>query len=112
MDTAAKTGIWIIAAGVITSFLKLGESVLAPFALAVFLFFVIEGLAQEIDERSETLKRGLSRVIAISLIIALFTLFIFLMVRGINQFRLDANTYQTEIDRLCLLYTSPSPRDS
>ena len=86
----------------IIAFLKMGENVLAPFALAVFLFFVIEGLAQEIDERSETLKRGLSRVIAVALIIVFFTLFIFLMVRGINQFAEQANDYQSRIDELAL----------
>lgn len=100
MDTTARTGIWIIATGVIIVLLKFGENVLAPFALAVFLFFVIEGLAQEIDERSETLKRKMSRIIAVALIIAAFTLFIFLMVRGINQFAVQANEYQTKIDEL------------
>ena len=53
MDTAMKTGVWIIATGVIIAFLKMGQAILAPFALAVFIFFVIEGLAQEIDERSD-----------------------------------------------------------
>lgn len=100
MDTASKTAIWIIATGVIIAFLKMGENVLAPFALAVFVFFVIEGLAMEIDERSETLKRGMSRAIAILLIVALFTLFIFLMVRGILQFSVQANLYERKIDAL------------
>ena len=100
MDRATKTGIWIIATGVIIVLLKLGENVLAPFALAVFVFFVIEGLAQEIDERSETLKRGMSRAISVLLIAALFTLFIFLMIRGILQFADQANVYETRLNAL------------
>ncbi len=100
MDTATKTGIWIIATGVIIVLLKLGENVLAPFALAVFVFFVIEGLAQEIDERSETLKRGMSRAIAVLLIAALFSLFIFLMVRGILQFADQADVYERRLNAL------------
>ena len=100
MDTASRTGIWIIATGVIIALLKFGENVFAPFALAVFVFFVIEGLAMEIDERSETLERGWSRAIAVMLIIALFTLFIFLMMRGILQFSEQANLYERRIDAL------------
>lgn len=100
MSTAATTGIWIIATGVIIAFLKMGQNVLAPFALAVFLYFVIEGLAQEIDNRSETLKRGLSRVIAVLFILALFTGFIYLMSSGILQFSEQANLYETRINDL------------
>ena len=50
MDRATKTGIWIIATGVILTFLHFGRSILAPFALAVFLFLVIEGFATMIDK--------------------------------------------------------------
>ena len=100
MDTAAKTGIWIIATGVIIVLLKMGENVLAPFALAVFVFFVIEGLAQELDERSKSVKRGMSRVIAVLFVAALFTLFVFLMIRGILQFAEQANVYERRLNAL------------
>lgn len=95
-----KTGIWIIATGVIIAFLKMGQAILAPFALAVFIFFVIEGLAQEIDERSETLKRGASRFISVFTIIAGFAGFIMLMVRGISQFSSQATVYETKLNAL------------
>ena len=52
MDRATKTGIWIIATGVILTFLHFGRSILAPFALAVFLFLVIEGFATILAHRA------------------------------------------------------------
>jgi len=100
MDAAMKTGVWIIAAGVIITGLKVGQAILAPFALAVFLFFVIEGLAQEIDERSETLKRGASRFISVFTILAGFAGFIVLMARGISQFSSQATVYEVKLNAL------------
>jgi len=91
MDAAMKTGVWIIAAGVIITGLKVG---------AVFLFFVIEGLAQEIDERSETLKRGASRFISVFTILAGFAGFIVLMARGISQFSSQATVYEVKLNAL------------
>jgi len=100
IDTATKTGIWIIATGVIIMALKLGQAILAPFALAVFIYFVIEGLAQEIDERSETLKRGASRFISVFIILIGFAGFIVMMARGISQFSSQATVYETKLNAL------------
>jgi predicted PurR-regulated permease PerM len=79
------SGIWIIATGVIIALLYLGRGILAPFALAVFLFLVMEGFARSIDERSELLKRGFSRVIAILVVLGGFIGFLYLMAKGIAQ---------------------------
>ena len=134
MDNSTKTGIWIIATGVIVSFLYLGRALLAPFAMAVFLFLVMEGFATAIDNRSRTLKRGLSRVVSVLTVTLGFGSFIALMARGVAQFSGHATAYEHEINELisavyslvhltdaptlsdllfgsCLLYTSPSPRD-
>jgi len=64
------SGIWIIATGVIVALLYLGRDIFAPFALAVFLFLIIEGFARVIDDRSDLLKRGWSRLLAIIVVIA------------------------------------------
>ena len=41
MGSATKTGIWIIATGVIIALLYFGREILATFAMAVFLFLII-----------------------------------------------------------------------
>jgi predicted PurR-regulated permease PerM len=100
MDTATKSGIWVIATAVIIALLYLGRGILAPFALAVFLFLVMEGFARAIDNSSVALKRGPSRVIAILTVLAGFIGFIVLMAQGIGQFGRDAGEYERKINSL------------
>ncbi len=93
-------GIWIIATGVIIALLYLGRNILAPFALAVFLFLVMEGFARAIDARSSLLKRGVSRAISIFVVLAGFVGFLALLVRGIGQFSSQADNYTRAINSL------------
>ncbi|MCI4643343.1 MAG: AI-2E family transporter [Hyphomonadaceae bacterium] len=101
MDTATKTAIWIIATGVIVAFLYLGRGILAPFALAVFLFLTIEGFARVLDDLVPGNQRQLSRTIAILVVISGFIGFVILMAQGIAQFG-GANSadYERRINEL------------
>ena len=100
MDSTSKTGIWIIATGVIVAFLYLGREILAPFAMAVFLFLVMEGFASAIDKRSKLLKRWPSRIIAIITVLGGFVAFIMLMASGITRFGSQAGLYEQRINDL------------
>ena len=94
------SGIWVIATGVIIAFLYLGRDILAPFALAVFLFLIIEGFARTIDGRSDLLKLGLSRVLAILVVIGGFVGFLAMMARGIAEFGSQGDAYLVSINGL------------
>lgn len=100
MDRASKTGIWIIATGVIVAFIYLGREILSTFAMAVFLFLVIEGFATVIDNSSRLIKLGLARAIAIFTVISGFVGFIALMAHGVAQFGQDAAEYESKINAL------------
>ncbi|MGH1421985.1 MAG: AI-2E family transporter [Hyphomonas sp.] len=100
MDRASKTGIWIIATGVIVAFIYFGRGILATFAMAVFLFLIIEGFATAIDNSSRLIKLGLARAIAILTVIGGFAGFIALMAHGVAQFGQDAAEYETKINAL------------
>jgi len=100
MDTASKTGIWIIATGVIVAFLYLGRALFAPFAMAVFLFLIMEGFATTIDNRSKLLRRGASRIISVLIVTIGFGLFMALMARGVAQFGGQAGEYEAKINML------------
>ena len=100
MDYATKAGIWIIATGVILTFLYYGRSILAPFALAVFLFLVIEGFATAIDNASRFVKIGLARLIAVLIVLGGFFAFLALMANGIAEFGRDASEYEAKINAL------------
>lgn len=99
-DQSNGAGIWIIATGVITAMLYLGRDILAPFALAVFLFLIIEGFARVIDGRSHLLKRGWSRVLAIIVVIGGFVAFLAMMARGISDFGSQGDAYVVRINAL------------
>ncbi|NBC20103.1 MAG: AI-2E family transporter [Alphaproteobacteria bacterium] len=86
MDSASRTGIWIIATGVIIALLYLGRSILAPFALAVFLFLIIEGFATSIAERVRQVSLGWARAVAILVVLSGFIAFVAMMAQGIAQF--------------------------
>lgn len=100
MDRTATTGIWIIATGVIIAFLYWTRTILAPFALAVFLFLTIEGFAAMIDRWSRILKIGHARLIAILFVLGGFIGFIGLMANGIAEFGRDAGEYEEKINGL------------
>ena len=86
METSSKSALWIIATGVIISFLYLGRGILAPLALAVFLFLIIEGFARMIDDFVPGPRRNLARAIAILVVLSGFIGFVVLMAQGIAQF--------------------------
>ncbi len=100
MDRATKTGIWIIATGVVIAFLYAGREILATFAMAVFLFLIIEGFATSIDNASKTIRIGPARLIAVLIVMAGFVAFIALMANGVAEFNRDAGDYETKINGL------------
>ncbi len=65
MDRATRTGVWIVAAAVIIAGLYWFRDVLAPFALAVFLWLVIDGLADEINWRLRIVPRWAALTLAL-----------------------------------------------
>jgi len=97
---SGNVGIWVIATGVVIALLYLGRDILAPFALAVFLFLVIEGFARAINGRSDLLKLGGSRVIAIIFVIGGFVGFLAMMARGIAEFGIQGDAYLNRINAL------------
>ncbi|MEM7006417.1 MAG: AI-2E family transporter [Pseudomonadota bacterium] len=100
MDRSTKVGIWIIATGVIVGFLYLGRALLAPFAMAVFLFLVMEGFAGAIDRRSKLVKRGAARLASILVVTVGFGLYIALLARGVAQFGVQSALYENRINDL------------
>lgn len=105
MDRSAKTALWIIATGLIIAFLYAARDILATFALAVFLFLIIEGFATMIDNSLQRLKvRRLgmqsARLMAVLIVTAGFVGFIVLMANGVAEFSRHADEYEGKINTL------------
>lgn len=100
MSTNVSVALWITASGVIVAGLYLGREILAPFALAVFLFLIIEGFARVIHEQISALKLGLARLVSILFVIGGFVGFLVMLGQGIAQFSGQASDYETRINGL------------
>ncbi len=100
MERSAKVGTWIIATGVIIALLYFGRDILATFAMAVFLFLIIEGFATAFDNASEAINMRAARLISILLVTGGFVAFIALMANGVAEFGRHAEEYESKINQL------------
>ncbi len=99
MTRSMNTALWIIAAGVIVAFLFVARDILATFAMAVFLYLIIEGFAMAIHGRLKVGTR-MSRFIAVLLVVMGFIGFISLVASGIGEFGRESDLYEAKIDTL------------
>jgi len=88
----------VIAAGVVTAGLYLGRGVLAPFALAVFVWLVIEGLARAVRRRVPAAPPVLARSIAVALTLLAISAFFAVMRGAILDFAGRAPDYAERLN--------------
>ncbi len=100
MERSAKVGTWIIATGVIIALLYFGREILATFAMAVFLFLIIEGFATMLDNTSKAVNMRTARLMAVLIVTGGFVGFIALMANGMAEFGRHAEEYETKINGL------------
>src|ERR1700733_7386918 len=63
------TGVWIIATAAIGFALHEGADIIAPFALAIFVWLVMEGFAREIHRPMPKLPSWAAHLIAVSVVV-------------------------------------------
>ncbi len=100
MERSAKVGTWIIATGVIIALLYFGRDILATFAMAVFLFLIIEGFATMLDNAGKAINMRTARLMAVLIITGGFVGFIALMANGVAEFGRHSDEYETKINAL------------
>lgn len=71
MDRSAKAALWIIATGVIAAGLYWFRGWLTQFALAMILWFAIDGLTRWLDDNVPKMPRWLALPIALALVLTL-----------------------------------------
>ena len=100
MDNSSRTGIWIIAAGVVITALYLGRDIFAPFAIAVFLWLVMESFSRRIDDTVKILPTWACRLIGILFVLFGFGLVLALLAQGIEGISSRAGDYEERINEL------------
>ncbi len=93
-------GIWVIASGVITYGLYVGADIFAPFALAVFLWLVIEGFARLMQERIPKLPRWLAQTSAVLIVLGIALTVTLIFIDGLNDFAKNAGAYEARINEI------------
>ncbi len=93
-------GVWVIATGVIIYGLYIGRDILAPFALAVFLWLVIEGFARLMKTRIPAMPEWLTQVLAVLVIIGASIGVAVIFVDGLNEFVRNSRDYEARIDAI------------
>jgi len=107
-------GVWVIASVAIGFVLWVGRDILAPFALAVFVWLIMEGLARAIRRRTRAHIIA-AHAIAIILVIAGVVIFISILREAIVQFAAHSDAYEQRINTLIaevygMLGLSDAPR--
>lgn len=93
-------GVWVIATGVIVYGLYVGADIFAPFALAVFLWLVIEGFARLMKERFSKIPRWFAQLSAVLIVLGATISVAVIFIDGLNDFAKNATAYETRINEV------------
>ncbi len=94
------SGVWIIAAVAIGLVLYEGASILAPFALAVFIWLVMEGFARAIRNRVPAMPVWLTQAISIVIVLASLVISIGVLRGAVMEFAAKSDLYEQRINEM------------
>jgi len=93
-------GVWVIATGVITLGLYHGRDIFAPFALAIFLWLVIEGFARLLQKKVTFLPRWIAQGVAILGTLGGVIGVVVIFADGLNEFAQNSKDYEARINEI------------
>lgn len=93
-------GVWIIATTALAYGLYVGSNIIAPFALAVFVWLVMVGMARAIRKQMPKAPEWLSHVLSIAIVVISVIIFIGVMRGAIVEFAGNSDQYETRINAL------------
>lgn len=98
MDTSLRGALWIIATGVIAGALYFLRQPLTQFAIALILWFVIDGLSATLDKRIPFMPRWLALPIALVLVLGLMAAIGWVVVANISGMGASFSGYETRLN--------------
>jgi len=99
-ESSQRAPLWIIAAGVIAVGLYYLREPLTQFAMALFLWLAIDGLANTLDRRIPIVPKLLSLPIALVLVLGLVALIGFVVVDNLAAILGDLNRYEFRLNQV------------
>lgn len=100
LDISQRGALWIIAAGVIAAALYFLREPLTQFAMALFLWLAIDGLAGTLRKRVPLLPKWLSLPIALILVLGLMALIGVVVVENIAAIFTDLPRYEFRLNQV------------
>lgn len=98
--TWMTAGVWIIATVAIGMVLSQGAKILAPFAMAIFVWLVMEGLARAIRRPFPNLPDWLAHAFSIAVVAVSIIAFASILRGAIGEFTERAGEYESRINSL------------
>lgn len=93
-------GVWIIATVAIGVVLAQGAQILAPFALAIFIWLVMEGFARAIRKPLPQLPDWIAHLFATAVVVISIIIFIGVLRSAIVEFAGKSDLYEARINQL------------
>jgi AI-2 transport protein TqsA len=100
--TYMTAGVWIIATVAIGMVLDVGAHILAPFALAIFIWLIMEGFARAIRKPFPHLPNWVAHMIAMTVIAISAVIFIVVLRGAVVEFAAKADIYEANINGMIL----------
>ncbi|GIK49190.1 MAG: AI-2E family transporter [Hyphomonadaceae bacterium] len=100
LDISQRGALWIIAAGVVAAALYFLREPLTQFAMALFLWLAIDGLAETLDKRVPFMPRWLALPIALVLVLGLAALIGVVVVENIAAIFTDLPRYEFRLNQV------------
>ncbi|VAV91687.1 hypothetical protein MNBD_ALPHA06-1799 [hydrothermal vent metagenome] len=100
MDTASKTGILILATAAVIIGLYWFREVLAPFALALFLWLVIDGFAEGIENLFRIIPRWFALLLALLLVTISIGILGYVIIDTANGIVVNSSVYEARLNEL------------
>jgi len=97
-DTWLTAGVWVIATVAVGMVLNLGARIVAPFAMAIFVWLVMEGFARAIRRPFPTIPGWLSYVFAVSVVVLSIVIFIGVIRGAVEEFMDRSGEYERHIN--------------
>lgn len=98
--------VWIIAATAIGFVLNIAAPILAPFALAIFIWLVMEGFVRAIRKPLPHLPEWIAHAFAILVVVGSIILFISVMRGAVVEFAAKSDLYEARINEMIVqVYT-------
>ena len=111
-DTTIRASVLFLASMALVALLYITRDLLAPFALAIFVWLIIDAFARWMDNLSPKFPYWLALIIAVLTVVGLMIGFIFVIVDTVGDVVRDADRYETRLTEIFSMVAEKTGREN